>query len=111
MMGAGLRRVIVYLIACALVLVVGVVAARLTLPADPYPEIHVEGDASGTGAVAETEAVRWDNERGRGTIDVRERDGVVRRYYMEETGEHGMRMWGGQKAPPEGERAQSPDEW
>ncbi|MFW6156297.1 MAG: hypothetical protein ACOC7J_03170 [Armatimonadota bacterium] len=100
MMGAGLRRALVYVIAAVLIVVAGISAARLSMPADPYESVHVESASPGAArGDAQTEAVRWDSERGRGIVDVRESDGVVRRYYMENDRNDGMRVWGGEEAP------------
>lgn len=92
----------VYVIAAVLVIVAGFVAARLAMPSDPYGAVRVEGVPPGSaGATGQTEAMRWDAEQGRGVVDVRESDGVVRRYYMEDKGEEGMRVWGGVEVAPE----------
>lgn len=95
LMGAGPRRAVVYLIAAALTLIAGAFAVRLATPPDPYGAVRVEHVPRGAGAPgAQTEQVQWDAEHGRGILDVRESDGAVRRYYMEDDG-GGMRVWGG----------------
>lgn len=102
-MGAGYRRAFVYVVAAALVIIAGVVAVHLARPADPFGPVRVErvgGDASQAGA--RTEQVQWDAEEGRGVLDVRESDGAVRRYYMEDSRGDGMRIWGGEEVEPEG---------
>jgi len=102
LMGAGLRRATVYVIAAVLVIAAGFVAARLATPSDPYGEVRVEGVPPGSsGGSGRTEAMGWDAEQGRGVIDVRESDGVMRRYYMEDKGEEGVRVWGGVEVAPE----------
>lgn len=99
-----MRRAIVYVIACVLVIVAGLYAVRLARPDDPYGDIRIQGVSSGASeGDARTEAVRWDSEEGRGMVDVREGDGVVRRYYMESDGDDGVRVWGGDEAPEERE--------
>lgn len=99
-MGAGLRRALVYVIAAGLVVLAGVWAVRLSMPPDPYSTVHVEEVSAGASARgAATERARWDSEEGRGVMDVRESDGVVRRYYMESDGGDGMRVWGGDEVP------------
>jgi len=100
LMGAGPRRALVYVIAAALVVLVGLFAARLSMPADPYGAVRVEQISHGAaGQGAQTERAQWDSEQGRGIMDVRESDGVVRRYYMESGGAKGMRVWGGDEVP------------
>ncbi len=99
--GAGARRILVYILAGVLVLVSGLTAVRLARPADPYDSVRVERLPGISGdETAETTNVRWDAETGRTSIDVRESDGVVRRYYLENEGE-GLHIWGGEEAPPE----------
>ena len=111
MMGAGLRRAMVYVIAAVLVVVAGFYATRLARPDDPYDAVRVEGVSPGSDQRgAQTEAVQWDSEHGRGMADVRESDGVVRRYYMQNDG-GSMRVWGGDEAPTRQESAQPPDDW
>lgn len=87
-----------YLIAAALVVIAGTVAVRLARPADPYESIRVDTISD---SAAKTERVQWDSERGRGLVDVRESDGAVRRYYMENGGGAGVRVWGGAEVSPE----------
>jgi hypothetical protein len=92
----------VYVIAAALVIVAGIFAVRLARPDDPYESVRVERVSEGASRPgARTERVQWDSERGRGVFDVREGDGVVRRYYMESDGADGMRVWGGEEVQPE----------
>jgi len=101
MMGAGLRRAGVYVVAAVLVVVAGLFAAHLARPGDPYDSVRVEGVSPGaTGGTAETRAVQWDSAHGRGVVDVQESDGVVRRYYMEDKGDGGTRVWGGTEVEP-----------
>jgi len=101
-MGAGPRRALVYLIAAALVIVAGGFAVRLASPPDPYGEVRVEPLSDGASrAGAHTERVQWDSKQGRGVVDVRESDGAVRRYYMENDGSDEMRVWGGGAVEPE----------
>jgi hypothetical protein len=102
LMGAGYRRAIVYLIAAALVVISGIFAVRLARPADPFGPVRVQ-QVSGSAAErgAQTEQVQWDAEKGRGILDVRESDGAVRRYYMEDSGGNRMRVWGGDEVEPE----------
>jgi hypothetical protein len=104
-MGAGPRRAFVYLIAAALVVAAGMIAARLSMPADPYGSVRVQHLSEGASRPgARTEQVQWDSEQGRGVVDVREGDGVIRRYFMESDGGDGMRVWGGDEVQtPEGE--------
>lgn len=102
MMGAGPRRALVYLITAALVVVAGIFAVRLASPSDPYGEVpvqHLSRGASGSGA--QTEQVQWDSEQGRGVVDVRESDGAVRRYYLEDSDGDEMRVWGGDEVQPD----------
>jgi len=91
---ARLRRWLVYALAAALVVIVGGWAARLAWPPDPYGEVHVE-TLPGLMEGAETEGVRYDPETGRTWVDVRERDGRVRHYMIEQDGE-GPRVSGGE---------------
>lgn len=101
-MGAGPRRALVYLIAAALVIIAGIAAVRLARPPDPYANVRVEQVPGGAAAAgSRTERVQWDSAEGRGVFDVRESDGVVRRYYMESDGDDGLRVWGGGEAPGE----------
>jgi hypothetical protein len=100
-MGAGPRRALVYVLAAALVVVAGLFAVRLARPPDPYGEVRVQQVSIEDGA--QTERAQWDSEQGRGVMDVRESDGVVRRYYMESDGGDGMRVWGGEEVSPEEE--------
>lgn len=103
MMGAGLRRAGVYVVAAILVVVAGLYAARWARPSDPYRSVEVIGLSSGGGdASAETKSVHWDSARGRGVVDVQESDGVVRRYYMESGSGGGTRVWGGAAVEDEG---------
>ncbi len=108
-MGAGIRRAAVYLIAGVLVVVAGLIAVRFAQPEDPYDDVAVQR-VGGSGENTRTEAVRWDSEQGRGMIDVRESDGVVRRYYMQSDDEGDMRVWGGREAPSEDEVQEPPEE-
>ena len=102
MMSAGPRRAVVYILAIALVIAVGLFAGRLARPADPYGAVRVERVSEGASqSGAQTERVEWDTETGRGVLDVRESDGAVRRYYMEDEGGDGMRVWGGDEIQPE----------
>ena len=100
LMGAGPRRAVVYVLAAALVVVAGLFAVQLARPADPYGAVRVE-QISGSRQDAETERAQWDSEQGRGFIDRRESDGVVRRYYMEDGSGSGVRIWGGDEVPKE----------
>jgi len=101
MMGAGLRRAGVYVVAAVLVVVAGLFAARLARPADPHASVRVEGVSPGAaGGTAETRAVQWNSAHGRGVVGVLESDGVVRRYYMEDKGNGGTRVWGGTEVEP-----------
>ncbi len=100
MMGAAFRRAGVYVVAAVLVVVVGFFATRLAKPADPYASVRVEGVSSGASGAAETRAVQWDSAHGRGVVDVQDSDGVVRRYYMEDKGNGGTRVWGGTEVEP-----------
>ena len=103
-MGAGPRRAFVYVLAAALVVIAGLFAVRLARPPDPYGTVRVApifGGAGGEGA--QTERAQWDSREGRGVMDVRESDGVVRRYYMESDGGDGVRVWGGEEVPLDGE--------
>ncbi|MFO8082389.1 MAG: hypothetical protein R6V07_19085 [Armatimonadota bacterium] len=90
------------MVAAALVIIAGMVAVHLARPPDPFGPVRVErvgGGASESGA--RTEQVQWDAEEGQGVLDVRESDGAVRRYYMEEGGGDGMRIWGGEEVDPD----------
>ena len=89
--GAAARRASVYVSAAALVGVAGSAAARFATPGDPHGRIRVFGSPASDRPAAEATRVEWDHEADRGAIDVRESDGVVRRYYMERqnSGENG----------------------
>lgn len=96
------RRIGIYLLAAVLVVVIGSWAARLARPPDPYGAITVTTLPGITDPEnTQTTSVRWNPETGRTTIDVREPDGVVRRYVVQsENGE--LTIWGSAEAPPEG---------
>lgn len=83
---ARLRRWLVYALAAALVLLVGGWAARLARPPDPYGEVRVEA-LPGVSEGAQTEGVRHDPQTGRTWVDVRERDGGLRSYLIEQENE------------------------
>lgn len=99
--GAGPRRALVYALAAVLVTVAGVMAVRMAMPEDPHATVRVERlPGLGLDDAMETTGVRWDPDTGRTSIDVRERDGAVRRYFLQEEGGE-LRIWGGDVAPPD----------
>lgn len=93
MRSARLRRLLVYALAGALVLIAGAISARLARPPDRYGEVRVEG-LPGVSEGARIEGARQDPETGRTWLDVREGDGRLRHYVIGEDS-------GVSPAPPE----------
>ena len=98
--GAGPRRALVYVLASVLVIGAGLVAVRMSMPEDPHARVQVERLPGAAEDGATTTNVRYDPSTGTTSVDVRQPDGVVRRYYLEQEGGD-MRIRGGDLAPPD----------
>lgn len=92
--GAGLRRVLVYILAAVLILYAGLTAVRLAAPPDPYGPIRVETlpGYSGTPG-AEPTKVTYDAATGHTVLEVTQPDGSVKRFRVTRQGEEGWRVY------------------
>ena len=84
---ARTRRALVYALAVVSVGAAALIAVRLAHPPDPYARVRVERlpGAPSKDVQGETE-VGYDAEGDRTLIRVRDADGTVRRYYVDESG-------------------------
>ncbi len=98
--GARLRRWLVYALAGLLVVIAGAMAVNMARPPDPNrgpSVVTLPGLESPEGA--RTTGFGVDPATGRTTIDVRGRDGVTRRYYVEPDAGSAT-IWGGDEVAP-----------
>ena len=85
LVSARLRRALIYLLAVASVAGAGLLAVRLASPPDHHGRIRVERLPGASPEPGRTETqVGYDSRTDRTTIIVRNEDGTVRRYYVEE---------------------------